>query len=403
MMERRTVVFAGAVLAVLLTLSLAAGAQRRSDFPQQRPVAAETLETCRGPQFSDDESKGMAAVTEVAEVRQRFPGSYMFVPTGPGPHPGILAMHGSGGGRFTPGMSCTARFYASRGYATLSFCYFDCGDDALPEALADIDLRRTTDALAWLKRSPHVGGGKVVLVGASRGAEKAALLATLLARAARKDPSIVVPDALYASAPYGRVVGVFNWRNSPGDARWESMRELWADCVRDPKAAACARRPALEPSECWIDDPSGRYRGPNGRRRSWVTRRCAAEPSRAGQIFDRPAWTWDKDPDRARPGTEINLADYPGPILIAHGATDPVWSVEDGPEHLRRTLTRHAVASHWEVVPKFDKRISTWPQLPRDRVLFYIFEGEPHLFSTWGVVARRTLFLAFLERALGAS
>ena len=380
------------VAALILVLSLVGEGQRRVDYPRQRQIPAETIESCRGPQFSDDEFKAMAAVTEVADVRTRFPGSSMFVPAGAGPHPGILAMHGSGGGRFTPGMSCTARFYASRGYATLAFCYFDCGDDAIPEALAGVDLRRTSDALAWLKRSPYAGGGKVVLVGASRGAEKAALLASLLGRAAKKDPAVVVPDALYASAPYGRVVGVFNWRNTPAAARWEATRTLWADCVRDPKAAGCEQRPALEPSECWSDAGGGR--------RSWVTRRCAAEPSRPGQIFDRPAWTWDRDPDGARPGTEINLADYPGPILIAHGATDPLWSVEDGPAHLRRTLTRHGVLSHWEEVPKFQQRVDSWPRLPADRVLFYIFGDEPHLFSTWGVVARRTLFLAFLERSV---
>lgn len=74
--------------------------------------------------------------------------------------------------------------------------------------------------------------------------------------------------------------------------------------------------------------------------------------------------------------------------------------MEDGPDHLRRTLTRNGVASHREVVPKFDQRIASWPRLPDDRVLFYIFEDEPHLFSTYGNVARRMLFKAFFERTL---
>ena len=240
----------------------------------------------------------------------------------------------------------------------------------------------------------------MALTGASRGAEQASLLASLLGRAAKTDSTILVPDALYASAPYGRVVGAFNWRRNPEDERWQKTRTLWEDC-RDSRAPACDRRPALEPSECWVDDPTGGYQGPDGRRRSWVTSRCAAEPNRPGQIFDRPAWRWNLDSDSVNPGTEINLADYSGPILVVHGAVDPIWSVEAGPDHLRRTLSRHSVRSHRQTVPKYQHRIRSWPTLPKDRVFFYIFDGEPHLFSTWGAVARRRLFLKFLESYLG--
>jgi hypothetical protein len=52
----------------------------------------------------------MSAVTEVADVRTKFPGSYMFVPAKPGPHPGVMFQHGSGGGRFTPGWLSVALY-----------------------------------------------------------------------------------------------------------------------------------------------------------------------------------------------------------------------------------------------------------------------------------------------------
>jgi dienelactone hydrolase len=368
-------------------------------YPPQRALPREDMTSCGGPEYTDADRRAMAGVTEIRDAGSRFPGSYLFVPATKGPHPGIIMLHGSGGGRFTPGRACVARLTASYGYATLAFCYFDCGDDSIPEALADVDLERTYQAMVWLKRSPYVQGKKILLNGASRGAEKAALLASLLAAAVKTDPSIVVPDALYASAPYGRVVGVFNWRRNPDDYRWERVRTAYAAC-RDLTAPGCGDRPALDPSECWVDGPSGHYEGPDGRRRSWVTKRCAAEPNRPGQIVDVGAWRWNRDPARARPGTEINLADFRNPILVAHGSVDPLWSVEDGPAHLRRTLGINGVQSHWEVVPKFGKRVSSWPALPRERVLFYIFDGEPHAFSTNGVVARRQLFLAFLRRSL---
>ena len=52
------------------------------------------------------------------------------------------------------------------------------------------------------------------------------------------------------------------------------------------------------------------------------------------------------------------------------------------------------------MIPKFEKRIESWPALPPDRVQFYIFEGEPHAFSTPGTIARRQLMMAFLEQTL---
>lgn len=339
----------------------------------------ETLESCDTPVYSEAELRAMSRVREVTDVRATFPGSYMFVPANPGPHPGVMLMHGSGGGRFSPGRSCLPRLLAARGYAALAFCWFDCGDDAIPEALADVDLQRTYDTMVWLKQSPHVGGGKVVVSGVSRGAEKVTLFASLIGHAAKSDSSIVLPDAVYASAVFGRVVSRFNWRRIPDHPRWKAT--------------------GGNPADCWVDDPNGRHTGPDGRRRSWVTSVCAAETNWESPA-DTAAWLWARDPARVTPGLDIDLSLYPGPIMVVHGATDTLWTVEDGPHYLRRTLTARGVDSHYEVVPKFTTRIDSWPPLPADRVLFYVFADEPHAFSTPGVIARRNLMLAFLERSL---
>ena len=370
------------MLALFLSLLLQAASL---NYPKQTPLAPQDFSLCRAPEYSEAELRAMAAVVEVPEVRKRFPGSYMFVPAGGGTHPGVIFFHGSGGGRNTLTSACTARIQAARGYASLAFCYFDCGDDAIPEALADVDLKRSYDAMVWLKRSPWVNGRKVAMMGASRGAEKAALLASLLAHAATKDSTVVVPDLLYSSAVFGRVVGRFNWRRNPDDYRWQQAKS--------------ANLQAKATSDCWAVDPKGPYTGPGGVRRSWVARLCAAEPNR-DTIFDMPAWIWDRDPDRARGGADIQLQDYQGPILIAHGSIDELWSVADGPDYLRRTLEKHGIRAHWEVIPKVTARMSSWKALPKDRVQFYIFEDEPHAFSPMAVVARRELYLAFFDRVL---
>ena len=96
----------------------------------------------------------------------------LYVPAGDGPHPGVIHLHGSGGRRGDG----TARFLASNGYVALALRYFG-DDDALPDELERIPLSYADDAADWLRDRPEVAAGRVGVVGASRGAEFALLLA----------------------------------------------------------------------------------------------------------------------------------------------------------------------------------------------------------------------------------
>lgn len=97
----------------------------------------------------------------------------LFVPAADGPHPGVVELHGSGGRRGTG----TAKLLASRGYATLALTYFGEEHDALSNELEHIPLSYADDAADWLRDQPAVGCDRVGLVGSSRGAEFALLLA----------------------------------------------------------------------------------------------------------------------------------------------------------------------------------------------------------------------------------
>jgi dienelactone hydrolase len=150
----------------------------------------------------------------VQSVRPAFPG-YLYVPATPGPHPGILLLHGSEGGNgdfwTMPGepppptgeqgyVAKMARHFASLGFATYAYSYFHAEvtggyQHSAPKELANVDLNETARALAWFKRSPHVQGLSVGLWGGSRGAEHALILASLLS------VSDVLPDAIIADAP----------------------------------------------------------------------------------------------------------------------------------------------------------------------------------------------------------
>lgn len=94
------------------------------------------------------------------------------VPDRPGPHPGVVALSGSGGG--VP--SWWGGLLAPHGIAVLAAAYF--GVDPLPSALCEIPVETVAAAGDWLRRRPEVRNGHVGLVGGSKGAELALLAAT---------------------------------------------------------------------------------------------------------------------------------------------------------------------------------------------------------------------------------
>jgi nucleolar protein 56 len=97
----------------------------------------------------------------------------LFHPSGDGPYPAVIALHGSGGYR----PEGIARRLATRGYVTLALQYFS-EEDVLPEKLREIPLAYFDTAAEWLLEQPTVKGDQAGLVGISRGAEAALLLGT---------------------------------------------------------------------------------------------------------------------------------------------------------------------------------------------------------------------------------
>jgi dienelactone hydrolase len=99
-------------------------------------------------------------------------------PTDGGPdatHPGVLLLGGSEGAL---GSSVTrmARSLQAQGYAVLHVSYFR-GPEQSPR-LALVPLETFDRALTWLERQPGVAKGRLAVVGGSKGAEAALLVAT---------------------------------------------------------------------------------------------------------------------------------------------------------------------------------------------------------------------------------
>lgn len=128
------------------------------------------------------DGKGGAAPTSATagggargiEVRDDGLVATWFAPTGATPMPALLVLGGSEGGKQT-----SARMAAglhAQGYATLALAYFDA--EGLPKQLQAIPLEYFTRALDWLVRQPGVDGTRIGVVGGSKGAEAALLLAS---------------------------------------------------------------------------------------------------------------------------------------------------------------------------------------------------------------------------------
>lgn len=101
----------------------------------------------------------------------------LFEPTGAGPHPGVIALHGSGG---DPAED-VAGLLASRGYVALALRYF--GDaEPIPDELVRVPLSYFETATTWLQSQEIVSDEQIGLFGMSRGGELALLLGSRLDR-----------------------------------------------------------------------------------------------------------------------------------------------------------------------------------------------------------------------------
>lgn len=184
---------------------------------------------------------------KIEKLKLPFPG-YLYKPISPHhSYPAIVFLHGSEGGNndfwYAPGNKPNrtgedgwapwlAQRYAKGGYVTLALCYFDCRHhkgftDYPPDELVTVDIEGITqEAVAWLRKQKFVGGNKVGLLGLSRGAEQAILLASLSA-----PESAGTPDAVASLSPSDYVAPQVSKETAEalirGDAVHWPMKPAW--------------------------------------------------------------------------------------------------------------------------------------------------------------------------------
>jgi dienelactone hydrolase len=167
----------------------------------------------------------------------------LYLPPGSGEWPGVLLLGGAEGGRPDPAY---ASLLAAQGYVVFALAYF--GLPGLPKTLTRIPIEYGLAGARWLAERPEVSGNRIGLVGTSKGAEYALVLAS--AEPSRFAAVVAHgPSDLVWAAPGGPAgVAVSSWTRGGRDLpflRWASPRGASAAAQGYERAVAIATRGRL--------------------------------------------------------------------------------------------------------------------------------------------------------------
>lgn len=191
------------------------------------------------------------------DVRENDLVGTLYLPPGPGPHPAVMILNGSGGGINEP----RAALYASRGYAAFALAYFKA--PGLSNYISNTPLEYFKTGLDWLRATVQPAKGFVALSGQSRGGELVLLLGATypadVSAVLAYVPGAVVHSAQNACDPaLGREGAAWLLNGEPVPHVWQDNRTAsWAPfddgpaphrhekailtALQDPQAVARAR------------------------------------------------------------------------------------------------------------------------------------------------------------------
>jgi dienelactone hydrolase len=132
----------------------------------------------------------------------------LFLPNSNGPHPGVLVVGGSEGGR----PQGKAAWLASRGYVALALAYFRY--DGLPSQLERIPLEYFGQALAWMAQRPEVLSDCIGVMGTSRGGELALQLGSMYPQI-RAVVAYVPANVRYPACCGNTALPAWTWEGQP--------------------------------------------------------------------------------------------------------------------------------------------------------------------------------------------
>lgn len=214
------------------------GSKSRELFnqPVAEPLVTEITASAGGAQARATLVQRLAAngVTR-RELREDGLVGTLYLPPGPGPHPAVMVLNGSGGGINEP----RAALYASRGFAALALAYFKA--PGLSDYISNTPLEYFQKGLQWIRREVRPLHDFVAVSGQSRGGELVLLLGATFARQVSAVvayvPSAFVHSGQNACDPkIGREGPTWLLNGKPLAHLWEDNRTAsWAPFDEGPE------------------------------------------------------------------------------------------------------------------------------------------------------------------------
>ncbi len=232
---------------------------------------------------------------ERREVRAEGLVGTLFTPDGPGPHPVVVVLNGSGGGINEP----RAALYASHGYQAFALGYFKA--PGLSPFITETPLEYLETGLNWVHRELRPKDGFVAVGGQSRGGELALLLGATF-------PDLV--SAVIAFVPGAMVHGA-QGAGDPARGGWQGV--TWT-------------RGGVPLPHLWQ----------NNKAVHWHPWTGDAPPSRHHSVFFEGL----KDTELAA-RARIPVENIAGPVLLISGRDDRAWPSSLYSRMVVLTLHRH--------------------------------------------------------------
>lgn len=173
----------------------------------------------------------------------------LYLPARGGKVPAILLLGGSEGG-LGKGVARQAALLAGRGYAVLQLSYF--AGPGQPAILKLIPIETFTRVIDWLKKQPEVAGDRIGIIGTSKGAEAALLVASR-----RPDLKIIVlgvpSSVVWPGIDGDTMVAASSWTEQGQplpylpfgwSGEWRGIYALYAGGLADTAKATAAAIPA---------------------------------------------------------------------------------------------------------------------------------------------------------------
>lgn len=173
----------------------------------------------------------MAPGVRSVELRGENHAGMLFLPPGPGPHPGLVMLHGAMGGMLSH--RTKAALLASRGVAAMSTAYIK--EPGFPKMVNEVPLEIILESIEALGNHPDVDSDRLALFGICKGSE-ASLITSALGEPNLKAVVVIDPtEYVWQGASNENFLANSSWKFKGEALPFVEIKRkvLWPDSIKE--------------------------------------------------------------------------------------------------------------------------------------------------------------------------